>query len=211
MINKLIVHNTGGIEGNRYASTAHQTFEDIDLVHKNRWDSKSSLGYYAGYNIMIRNGQWKQFRAIGEETIANRGYNLTAVSIAMSGNHDKDPATGEIVDKIKFQDEIVLKNIGQAILNGKLKEFGLVFVEGTMINIKPKDIIPHWIVSPTSCYGNALSEDWARKVVVGDNIEQRKFILRILIVLYTKLLNLYLRQRAFRLAYFDKNDDVMRG
>jgi len=158
-IKYLTVHHTGGVEDNKYASTQHHTAEDINTWHKLRWpDFKSELGWYGGYNFFIdKNGLVTQFRRVGEETAANKGHNLDAVSICLAGNFTK------MVDEPTEQQTV------------KLKELLTYFYKSGII--KWENIIPHRALQYTECYGNGLSDTWARDLIIE---ERKKDVSRII-------------------------------
>ena len=49
----VIVHHTGPTAYDPKADTSHHTFEDVNEYHRQKWDFKSSLGYYIGYHYFI--------------------------------------------------------------------------------------------------------------------------------------------------------------
>ena len=79
-------------------------FTRIDNFHKRKWNYKSSLGFYGGYNYLIESdGIVKQYRKVGEETIAQKGYNFNSISICLAGNFELDMVTQkqkESLDKL---------------------------------------------------------------------------------------------------------------
>lgn len=65
----------------------------VDRYHKEKWNMKSSLGWYVGYNYFIDvDGTVTNTRAIGEETVANIGHNCDVesrcdtISICLAGD-----------------------------------------------------------------------------------------------------------------------------
>lgn len=125
-------------------------WEQTNTYHKQKWDFKSSLGHYAGYNYEIsKNGTVRQARADGEETAAQIGLNHE-LSICLDGNFDIELPTKE-------QTEALTK-----LLQDKCKEH----------NISYTNILPHRIAEEMhfgqrrkSCYGSKLTDDWARNLV----------------------------------------------
>src|SRR3990167_3983730 len=167
MINRLFVHHTGGIGQYKYASSAHLTFENINNAHRDRWPNfKSLLGEYGGYNIAIRpDGEWHQFRMLGEETAAQKGYNETAFSIALIGNFTINPATGSSVDNITSDQIKMFEQIALAILEKRTDDLGIKKLPNVDWNIPIQNVGPHRLVNPTDCYGGSLSDNWARNIL----------------------------------------------
>lgn len=61
--------------------------EAIDRYHRDKWDMKSKLGWYVGYNFLIDvDGVTTQTREIGEETMAQLGHNFDTISICLAGD-----------------------------------------------------------------------------------------------------------------------------
>lgn len=65
----------------------------VDRYHRDKWNMRSSLGWYVGYNYFIDvDGTVTNTRAVGEETIANIGHNCDAesrcdtISICLAGD-----------------------------------------------------------------------------------------------------------------------------
>lgn len=82
-------------------------FKQVNNHHKNRWGFKSSLGYYAGYQLFIEySGKTYQARADNEEgahTIGNvSGYfNKCSIGICLQGNSEKEHPTYFQLDVLK--------------------------------------------------------------------------------------------------------------
>lgn len=65
----------------------------VNRYHKGKWNMKSKLGWYVGYNFFCEeDGTRTNTREIGEETIANRGHNCDipercdTISYCMAGD-----------------------------------------------------------------------------------------------------------------------------
>lgn len=65
----------------------------VNSYHKQKWGMQSELGYYGGYNFIVEpTGLRTQYRKIGEETVAQQGFNCdtakrcTAVSYCFVGD-----------------------------------------------------------------------------------------------------------------------------
>ena len=169
------VHHSGGIENNPLASTKLFTAETINKAHQAKWNYKSSLGYFGGYNFFCDYwGNMTQFRAVGEETMAQKGYNFNGqvVSICLAGNFTKG------VD------------IPSEAQKTALKELILQFPQ-----VPNTNIVPHRHFGQTDCYGLGLSDDWARNLpdvsyTMGPDIEeQKKTLLKKIIELYKAIIN----------------------
>lgn len=190
MIDYLIVHHFGGYANDPYASTQWLREETLQNAHAQRWpEFKSELnGSNIGYNIVIYPTYWAQYRLIGEETAANKGYNHNSVSIAIAGNYNL--LGGRAVDTMtKYQGD-TFEKLGKAILNGRAKEEGLQIKEGTEIVIPLANIVPHRYVSPTECYGSGLADAWAKNQLVS--IDQKKlFDLQQMLNEMRRVLNLF--------------------
>jgi len=69
----------------------------VNNYHRNKWNMKSTLGYYVGYNYFIDgNGDIYQTRVIGEETVAVKGHNCDiekrcdTIHICLTGNFNHE-------------------------------------------------------------------------------------------------------------------------
>lgn len=67
----------------------------VDRYHQGKWNMKSSLGWFVGYNYFIDvDGTITNTRKAGEETIAQIGHNCTSgsdcdtISVCVAGNFD---------------------------------------------------------------------------------------------------------------------------
>ena len=64
-------------------------FEATNNYHKKKWNSKSSLGFYVGYQYEISYfGKVRQARKDTEMGIHCKGHNFDSIGIAMDGNFD---------------------------------------------------------------------------------------------------------------------------
>lgn len=147
---------------------------------------EKGLPWYGGYNFFVdRNGAVTQFRALGEETAAQIGYNFdgVAVSVCLAGNHSIG-ANG-VVDPATFEQIVALKNIYKGLL-------------ALGVKIMDWNIGPHRLYQPskpTQCYGNAYPDDWARKQILTptthvEELQQRAILLQTLVDLWTKIVEL---------------------
>src|SRR3990167_3149446 len=167
-IRNIVVHHTGGLGWDSLVSTQHLTAEQVDQAHKERWNFKSRLGRYGGYNVYIdKEGKVTQFREIGEETAAQLGHNFDSFSICLAGNfsiNSFDTNAG-IVDKPTDKQIATLKFILISVFENKLNMAGLKVAPDTVLDFSPHRIYPHRFFQGTSCYGMSLADDWAKKMV----------------------------------------------
>lgn len=89
-ITTIVLHHTAVSR-----STQNLQFDAVNNFHKGKWNDKSELGYYVGYNFFCEaTGARKQARKVGEETIANVGMNCdvpsrcTAISYCMAATKE---------------------------------------------------------------------------------------------------------------------------
>lgn len=172
MITYLAVHHFGSSALYPKASTKGMTETELNKLHKERWsDFPSKLnGSFIGYNIVIYpNGEYKQYRYIGEETAAQKGHNLDTISVCLAGNfsHGADiPTLSQVAS---------LKKIMRACVYGKPEDIGLKVLPNTIIAITKKNIVPHRILQPhTACYGSYLSDTWASNLLDILTLEEEK-------------------------------------
>lgn len=86
-VDAIVIHHTA------VPRTNGKQFYRMEQYHKKRWGRKSQMGYYLGYNGFIDvNGKFTQTRALGEETMANKGYNAHITHIAFSDTNYDFPA-----------------------------------------------------------------------------------------------------------------------
>jgi N-acetylmuramoyl-L-alanine amidase len=144
MIDYIIVHHTGGTDANPKADSSNYTVKQCDADHKQRFDMKSSLGWYVGYTFYIeKDGTVTQTRAIGEEGAHTVGKNKNSIGICLAGNFD-----------------VTLPTEAQIL---SLKKLLLQYT--TSMNIKAENIVPHRMFATKSCYGSRLPERWARDLI----------------------------------------------
>lgn len=141
-------------------------FVAINNYHKEKWNNKSSLGYYGGYNYLITaNGELKQYRKEGEETVAVVGHNFDSIHVALCGNFDLEMPTKRQI----------------LTLEGLLKQKTIRYA------ILVKNIVPHRKFAAKSCFGELLSDDWAQNLLIG---EKKITILRAIVEVLQKLIKL---------------------
>ncbi len=180
------IHHFGPIGTNALSKSAHQVESQINNAHRNRWpDFPSELNSsYIGYNAIIwPDGHMTQYRFVGEETAAQKGHNFDTLSICIAGNFTKG------VEVPTFAQTTKLKNVLQGLVEFQVKP-------GTTYSFAKERVYPHRVLQPnhTSCYGDSLSDTWARDFVF-ENDEERKKMLITLIELYKKMLKLLLDKK----------------
>jgi hypothetical protein len=80
----IVIHHSA------FQSKANQ-LQGINNYHKAKWNMKSTLGWYVGYNYLIDvDGKTINTRAIGEETMAQVGHNLDSISICLAGDFNRN-------------------------------------------------------------------------------------------------------------------------
>lgn len=143
-------------------------FDKINTYHKTKFNLISSTGFYGGYNYLLeRDGTIKQYRPDGEETAAQKGYNFDSLSICMAGNFDIEMPTQKQVSSLR------------QFLKSKMLKY----------NIPTDMIMPHRSLGQTSCYGNNLTDDWAKHIAESNGYSDEETKISIL----TKMIELYER------------------
>lgn len=135
----LIVHHTGGTDANPLADTSNHTAEQVDAWHRAKgWDG-------IGYNWFIeKDGKLKAGRdekRAGAHTI---GYNEQSVGICLAGNFDATMPT-------EAQKLTLAK-----LLKDKMTQY----------SIPKENIVPHRKFAVKTCYGNKLSDTWAKDLIM---------------------------------------------
>lgn len=142
----IIVHHTGGTDAQPLADSSNYTVQQCDRDHKVRFNMKSSLGWYVGYTYYIaKDGTITQTRKDGEIGAHTVGYNGNSIGICLAGNFDATLPTEAQIASLK------------KLLTEKMK----------LYSIPLENIVPHRTFAKKTCYGNKLSNDWARKLVAG--------------------------------------------
>jgi len=168
-INKLCVHHFGGIGNDYNAKSSTLTEAHINNAHRDRWPNFPSKlnGSFIGYNVIIwPDGTMKQYRYLGEDTAAAVGSNSDTFHICLAGNFTKgvENPTPKQIDS--------LRQLGKAALRGSLDAYNIKVLAGTKLDFSLLRIYPHRILQPnhTECYGNSLSDDWARLLIMNDEM-----------------------------------------
>ena len=153
----IICHHTGGTLHDPLADTSHHTFEDVNAWHRqdpNVWLGQlSSLGFAIGYTYFIdKTGKVTQGRADNEQSAHTKGYNNNewdlpgnaSIGICLAGNFDRTMPTEAQINALRL------------LLRSKMVEY----------RIPIENIVPHRHFASKSCYGNLLSNEWARNLIL---------------------------------------------
>jgi len=108
IVNSIAIHHT---EVSR--SEARSQLQAVNRYHKEKWNSKSSLGYYVGYNFFVDvNGVVTHAREVGTETIAQTGHNCTggscAISVCLAGDFNRELPSDAQIESTKELLEFLL-------------------------------------------------------------------------------------------------------
>jgi hypothetical protein len=182
LITKIGVHNTGGIGNKPFASSQHLTAENVNEAHRTRTEwigyhaHKSELGFYGGYNFFIdKGGKLTQFRLIGEETLAARNSNFDTVHFCLAGNFTKGVDTPTPAQILTLR--LAIEKLESGVFSDAFK-----VKRGTSWAFSRERVFPHRVLQPTtSCYGDSLSDDWARNIFnqVNEVAEKKKLLAQI--------------------------------
>lgn len=134
----LIIHHSGGTNTNPLEDTSHHTAQIMESYHL-------SLGWEGlGYHYVIhKNGDVWKGRPEGYHGAHTTGMNTSSIGICLAGNFD-------------------------ATLPSKEQENALItlLLELTKkYSITPENIVPHRNYAKKTCYGNKLTDDWARNLI----------------------------------------------
>jgi len=169
------------------------------------------MGFYMGYtwfyNPMER--KFTQARAIGEETLATRGFNFNAAPLCMGGNYSKIPNTQLTVDPMySYMEEDIAKFLLD-LINGN---HNWVVLPVTEIDLSLTRVHPHRRYQhDTACYGSGLTDDWITGILSKysynkntEQIQERIKTLRYILSLYLKLFALFKQQSKMSLASLEE-------
>lgn len=138
---KIIVHHSGGTDANPLADTSEHTAKGIELWHVGKgWDG---LGYH--YVIHKDGAIWagRPEHRNGAHTV---NHNSTSIGICLTGNFDATLPTRAQEESLKW----LIKDVAQRN------------------KIALTEIFPHRKFANKTCYGNKLSDTWARDLVMND-------------------------------------------
>jgi hypothetical protein len=138
---KIIIHHSGGTNADPLADTSHHTFEIIENYHVSKgWGE-------IGYNWLIeKDGSIHKGRSEEGYGAHTLGQNGKSIGICVVGNFDFSLPT-------------------------KKQEESLVIVYKDILTRYPNlrgQVFPHRAFSNKSCYGDKLSDDWAKNLVEGE-------------------------------------------
>jgi len=87
------------------------TFSQINNYHRQLWGFRSSLGYYAGYQLMLfKDLTMKRARRDNEEGAHCPGHNKDSIGICLEGNYVNEKLSPEFSNYLrKVVDALVLK------------------------------------------------------------------------------------------------------
>lgn len=140
-IKYLVIHHVGGSDTDPLADTSNQTFEIVNEYHKQKWNFKSNLGYYIGYQYFIdKNGKITQGREDTEEGAHTIGYNKQSIGICLSGNFDVTMPSKAQIESLK------------ALISRKMIDY----------NIPIANVVPHRAFAKKSCFGKNLPDNWVQ-------------------------------------------------
>lgn len=170
-IKHIAIHHTGGVKDNPLASSAHLTAADIDRYHKQEWNFPALLNspyQYTGYNFIYdpKMRGFSQHRYIGEQTVAQKGYNFDTLSCCIIGNYTRIPLTRRSVDELKATTIEDITQFLLDLLDGNKKEWAVA--PNTKLALSPFRIRPHRFYNPghTECYGDFIPDDFFMKQVL---------------------------------------------
>lgn len=134
----LIIHHSGGTNANPLADTSHHTAQIMENQHlANGWEG---LGYQ--YVIHKDGAVWagRPEHYHGSHTTT---HNKKSIGICLAGNFDATMPTPAQVASLT------------ALMKDMMTKYG----------IPPEKIVPHRTFANKTCYGNKLSDGWARGLV----------------------------------------------
>ena len=167
MIKNIAIHHSGGI-GNNLTSSAFLTWQHINQAHKTRWNFPSQYikDSYGGYNVVYdpKDRSFHQFRAVGEETAAQKGSNFDTFSLCIIGNFNQTPPGSPLrsVDPLSQQ---TIDDVVDFLVNLLYNRHNLVVVD--KLNLSAVRIYPHRFFQSTDCYGTFLDDMKFRKLVIN--------------------------------------------
>lgn len=140
----IIVHHTGGSDSNPMSDSSNFSFAQCNQLHKEKFNMKSSLGYYCGYQYYIeKDGKIYKAREDDEEGAHTVGYNKQSIGICLAGNFDATMPTPAQIATLKD------------ILSRKAAQW----------SIPLSNIVPHRKFATKTCFGNKLPDTWASDLI----------------------------------------------
>jgi N-acetylmuramoyl-L-alanine amidase CwlA len=158
----IIIHHTSGTDKNPLADTSHHTYEII-----RNWHMKGLGWEDIGYHWVIEK-YGKIVAGLPENVVGSHciGMNFKSIGVVVCGNFDLTKPT-------KKQEEAFANKVSEIRKRYK---------------IPYSNIIPHRFFSNKTCYGNNLSDSWAKELVLIYDIQQLILKVKQLIKSITKLL-----------------------
>lgn len=148
-LNWIIVHHTGGTDLDPLCDTSNQSFEVVNEYHRQKWEFKSSLGYYLGYQYYIdKNGKITQARSDTETGAHTIGQNDNSIGICLAGNFDVTLPNQKQVE--------ALKTLVSSLMDKH--------------NIPVKNVVPHRKFANKTCFGRLLADDWVQKLITVSHV-----------------------------------------
>ena len=172
-INQIIIHHSGSLKGQPYASTAHITPQQISRYHKSRWNFPSKFIEderirYSGYTVIYdpKTQLFHQSRVIGEETAHTRGMNFSSVGLCIIGNYSKTPIGSPhgTVDELTEQTVQNVAKFVYDLIHGNPRE--LFVAPNTKLNLSTSRVHPHRFFGNTECYGSGISNNFFRDKLI---------------------------------------------
>ena len=152
---------------------ANNGFASVNEYHRKKWNFRSSLGFYIGYQLYIgKDGTINKGRALTEEGSHCRGWNSNSVGICLEGNFVFEKPTSAQLEALKK-------------LLPKLQE---------KFNIPNKRIYGHGEIAPTICPAELMV--WIKDYRSGTTLQNLATQLELLkrkIVMLLKQLALFHR------------------
>lgn len=146
----IIIHHSGGTDANPLQDSSNYTVEQCNQDHKIRFNFKSTLGWYVGYQYFIdKAGIMTQCRSDTEEGAHTVGKNKESIGICMAGNFDVTLPTQAQIETLK------------KIIRTKRIQY----------DIPIENVVPHRTFATKTCYGNLLSDTWAQEMWADHVIE----------------------------------------
>jgi N-acetyl-anhydromuramyl-L-alanine amidase AmpD len=132
IINKILVHHTGGTDKDPLADTSHHTFAIVKSFHKSKgWDT-------IGYHFFIeKTGDIWQGRPVQMHGAHCASQNKQSIGVCLAGNFDKTIPTDAQISSLR------------GLLQKLTQEYTII------------EIVPHRKYDPKTCYGKNLSDSWA--------------------------------------------------
>ncbi len=144
----IICHHSGGSDQDPLQDSSNFTFKQCEELHKQRFNFKSTLGFWTGYQYVIeKNGKVYQARRDDEEGAHTVGRNKDSIGIMLCGNFDATLPTQAQIDALK------------GLIRQKLAQY----------NLSPDKVVPHRKFASKTCFGRKLQDTWGQDLVKVDD------------------------------------------